>query len=134
MPTPATEERPLGEAVREVSTRASALVRLELELAALELKRKVAALGVGIALGIGALVLLLYALGFALSAGVSALDGTVPDWAAALIVAGALALVAAILGMLALRAVKRGTPPVPQQAIEEAKRTTQALRSDGSRA
>ena len=115
-----------------MTTRESSLARLEVEYETIWGKRNSAALEVGIALGVGATVLLLYALGFALSAGVSALDGTVPDWAAALIVAGALALVAAILGMLALRAVKRGTPPVPQQAIEEAKRTTQALRSNGS--
>ena len=30
-----------------------------------------------------------------------------------------------------LRAIKRGTPPVPQQAIQEAKRTTEALKTNG---
>jgi hypothetical protein len=28
--------------------------------------------------------------------------------------------------------VKKGTPPVPEQAIQEAKRTTAALKSDGA--
>ena len=52
MHTPETEhETPgLGATVKSVSERASALVRLELELAALELKRKVASLAVGIGL------------------------------------------------------------------------------------
>src|ERR1700693_5459102 len=38
----------LGAAVKEVAERASAIVRLELELAAMEVKRKVVALGLGI--------------------------------------------------------------------------------------
>jgi hypothetical protein len=28
--------------------------------------------------------------------------------------------------------IKKGTPPVPEQAIEEAKLTSEALKSDGS--
>jgi hypothetical protein len=31
--------------------------------------------------------------------------------------------------MVGLAAVKKATPPLPKQAIEEAKRTTEALRS-----
>ena len=31
----------------------------------------------------------------------------------------------------ALRAVKKGTPPVPEQAIQEAKLTSDALKADG---
>ena len=42
------------------------------------------------------------------------------------------ALVVGVLGMLGLSALRRGSPPVPKQAIEEAKRTTAALKSDGS--
>ena len=34
---------------------------------------------------------------------------------------GGVLLVAAVLGLLGVRAVKKGTPPVPEQAIEEAK-------------
>jgi hypothetical protein len=30
-----------------------------------------------------------------------------------------------------MRAIKAGTPPVPEQAIEEAKLTTDALKGDG---
>ena len=42
-----------------------------------------------------------------------------------------LVLLALVLGMLALAALKKGTPPVPEQAIREAKLTTEALKSDG---
>jgi hypothetical protein len=37
-----------------------------------------------------------------------------------------------LLLVLALGRFKRGTPPVPEQAIEEAKLTTAALKSNGS--
>jgi hypothetical protein len=39
-------------------------------------------------------------------------------------------LLAGLLGMLALGRIKKGTPPVPEQAIREAKLTQTALKSD----
>jgi hypothetical protein len=41
-------------------------------------------------------------------------------------------VIAAILGILARGRIKKGTPPVPEQAIEEAKLTSNALKADGS--
>jgi hypothetical protein len=38
--------------------------------------------------------------------------------------------VATVLGLLGVRAVKKGTPPVPEQAIAEAKRTSEALKGN----
>jgi hypothetical protein len=42
-------------------------------------------------------------------------------------------LVAGGLGAGAVAALKRGAPPVPEQAIEEARITSEALKSDGRR-
>ena len=133
MHTPGSEngQQSLGETAREVAEHASALARLEIELAALELKGKLTALAVGIALVLAAAVLALYGLGFALAGGAAGLATTVPMWAALLIVAGALFAVVAILALIAMRSFKRGTPPVPEQAIEEAKLTQEALTGDG---
>ena len=128
---PAGNNAGLGAAAKQVSEHASALFRLELELAALELKRKVAALGVGIGLGVGALVFLLFGLGFAFATVAAALATAMPTWAALLIVTGVLFLLVATLGILALGRIKKGTPPVPKQAIHEAKLTTEALKSNG---
>jgi hypothetical protein len=122
----------LGPAAKRVAEHASALARLELELASLELKGKIAALGVGIALGLGAAVFGLMMLGFGFATIAAVLDTFLSTWLSLLIVTGVLLLLAGLLGMLALRAIKRGTPPVPQQAIREAKLTTDALKSDGS--
>lgn len=121
----------LGTSAKGVAEHASTLVRLELELAALELKRKVTALGIGIGLALGAAVLLVFALGFGLATIAAGIATALPWWASLLIVTGGILLVAAILGLLALRSIKKGTPPVPEQAITEAKRTTEALRGNG---
>jgi hypothetical protein len=134
MPTQETETHSLGPAAKQVAEHASALARLEMELAALELKRKVTALGVGIGLGIGALIFVLFALGFGFATVAAALATFLSTWLALLIVTGGLLLLGALLGVLALGRIKRGTPPVPKQAIQEAKLTTEALKSDGSHA
>jgi hypothetical protein len=134
MPTHATEpgNASLGSAAKEVAEHASALVRLEIELAKLEISRKVGLLGIGIGLGIGAAVVAVYAVGFLFATIAAALATFLPTWLALLIVTLFLLLVAGILGMLALSRIKRGAPPVPEQAIEEARLTTEALKSDGN--
>ena len=129
MPTHAGERRGLGAAAKLVSERASSLVRLELQLAAAELKQKVIALGLGIALLVGAAVLGLFALGFALATAAAALATTLSTWLALLVVTAGLVLLAGVLGALGLGRVRKGTPPIPVQAIEEAKLTTEALKN-----
>src|SRR5919199_6023275 len=133
MPTRETETNAkLGPAAKEVAEHASSLARLELELAALELKRKITALGIGVGLGVGALLFVLFALGFGFATIAAALATAMSIWLALLITTGGLLLIAALLGILALGRIRKGTPPVPQQAIEEAKRTSEALKTDGS--
>jgi Putative Actinobacterial Holin-X, holin superfamily III len=132
MHTQETDQRSLGASAKEVAEHASSLVRLELELATLELKYKVTALGVGIGLGVGAALLVLYALGFAFATIAAALATFLDTWLALLLVTVGLLAVAGVLGLLASSRIKRGTPPVPEQAIQEAKLTTAALKSDGS--
>ena len=122
----------LGGAAKQVAEHASALARLELELAKLELRRKVVALGLGIGLAVAALIFLVFMIGFGLATVAAALATFLATWLALLIVTGGLLLVAGLLGFLGLRLITRGTPPVPEQAIHEAKLTTDALKSDGA--
>jgi Putative Actinobacterial Holin-X, holin superfamily III len=135
MPTPETETESatLGSAAKLVAEKASSIARLELELASMEVKKKVAAIGIGLGLGFAALFILLYAIGFLFASAAAGLAEVMPTWLALLAVGGGLFLLAAILGGIAIRSLKRGTPPVPKQAIDEAKLTTQALKSDGKR-
>ena len=123
--------RGLGAAVKDVSEHAKALVALEIELAKLELQGKAAALGVGAGLLVGALILALYGLGFTFATIAAGLATFLPTWAALLIVALFLFAVALVLALIGRGRVQRGTPPVPEQAIQEARLTQEALKSDG---
>jgi hypothetical protein len=133
MPThagePRSSERGLGAAAKAVSERVSSIVRLEIQLAVSELKRKVVALGLGIGLLVGAGVFLLFMLGFAFATVAAAFATFLSTWLALLIVAGILLLIAGVLGFLGVTAVAKATPPVPEQAIQEAKLTSQALKN-----
>jgi hypothetical protein len=125
------EQQGVGAAAKQVAEHASTLARLEFELAGLELKQKAGALGAGVGLGIGAAVVALYAVGFLLATAAVALAIVLDAWLALLIVTLALFAVTAVLGLIARRALKRGTPPVPELAIQEAKLTSEALKANG---
>jgi len=133
MHTRATEpgNASLGSAAKGVAEHASALVRLEVELAKLEIGKKVGSLGAGIGLGVGVAVVGVYMVGFLFATIAAALATFLSTWLALLIVTLFLLLVAGVLGLLAFNRIKRGTPPLPEQAIEEARLTSEALKSDG---
>jgi uncharacterized membrane protein YqjE len=131
MHTPATEKNSgLGAVTKEVAEHASSLFRLELELASLELKKKVTNLGVGVGLAIGAAVFAFYGLGFLFATIAAGLATAMSTWLAILIVTLGLFVIAAVLGLIAANRIQKGTPPVPEQAIREAKLTTEAIKSD----
>jgi uncharacterized membrane protein YqjE len=132
MQTQETEKNSgLGAVARQVAEHTSSLFRLELELAQLELKKKVQNLGIGIGLAIAAAVFAFYGLGFLFATIAAGLATAMSTWLAILIVTCGLFLVGAILGLLAVNRIQKGTPPIPEQAILEAKLTTEALKSDG---
>ena len=114
---------------RSVKQRAQSLVQLNLELAKLESKKKATALGVAAGLALLAVVLVVYAIGFALASAAAGISEALPLWLSLLIVAGMILLLAAIAGFLAVRFAQKASPPKPAQAIEEAERTVGALRS-----
>jgi hypothetical protein len=120
----------VGWAAKEVVERARSIVRLEVELALLEIKRKLVRIAVGLGLGVGAAVVALFAVGFLIAGGAAALALAVPVWASLLIVGGALLGTAVVLALLALRSLRQGTPPLPEAAIEEARRTTETVKSN----
>ena len=94
-----------------IGDRVRGLVHRQLDAATHELQRKAAAIGIGVGLAAGAVVLLLFAIGFALAGLAAGLATALPRWASLLIVAGTLLLVAGGLGVAAaasLRKSKRG--------------------------
>jgi Flp pilus assembly protein TadB len=135
MRTPAaereSEKHGVGIAAKQVAEHASSLARLELELAGVELKKKAGAFGAGVGLAVAAGLLALYALGFGFATIAAGLATFLDTWIALLLVTVGLLVIAVILGLLAKSRIKRATPPMPEQAIREAKLTTEALKANG---
>ena len=124
---PGSAEKSLGDVVGEVAEKASLLVREEIELAKTEVIEKVTSLVkgavVGIAAGIFAVFALIYLLHGLAYVSWDALTNNDNIWIGYFIVALGLLLLGALAGFLAAKAFKKGAPPTPQLAIEEAKKT-----------
>jgi type VI protein secretion system component VasF len=118
----------LSGATKRVADHARSFVELELQLATAELKKKAQALGMGIGLMAGAAILAFLALWFGLAAAAAGLATTLPVWASLLIVFGALVVLTAILVWIGYILLQKGAQPIPEQALEEAQLTTEALR------
>ena len=122
----------MGHTVAEISEKASLLVREEIELAKAEVSIKAKALGKGIAVatvaGIMAIFGLIYFFHFA---AIALADWVFDDrlvWGYA-VVTVFLFIIAAIAGLLGLRWIKKGAPPTPNMAIDEAKRIKETVSS-----
>jgi uncharacterized membrane protein YqjE len=127
------EEMTVGELVFEVSDRASVLIREEIELAKTEVTEKVNRLLRGSVAGLAAGIFVLLALAMAMHGVAWLLNDLVFDnfWAGFFIEAALFLVIAAAAGLFACRAFKRGAPPTPEMAIEEAKEIKAAFAEDG---
>jgi len=126
---PESADKSLGEIVGDVSEKASLLVREEIELAKAEIQQKLTRLGRGAVAGVAAGVFVVFALIYAFHALALFLADVldIKVWAGYGLVTIGLFLLAIVAGLVALRLFKRGAPPTPDLAIEEAKRTREAL-------
>jgi uncharacterized membrane protein YqjE len=129
-PSDPKAERKLGELVFDVTEGVSGLVREEIQLAKAEVSEKAGKLArgavVGIAAGIFAfLALILVMDGIAWLLNEEVFNGK--TWPGFFIEAAIFLLIAALAALIAYKAVKAGSPPVPTQAIEEAKLTKEML-------
>jgi hypothetical protein len=121
------EASDLAQAVQDVSEKASLLIREEIALAKAEMTEKVSKLVkgavVGIVAGIFAVAGLIYLLHAASWFIFKLVRNDTADnvWLGYVIVAVALFLLGALAGLLAYRFVKRGVPPAPEMALEEAR-------------
>jgi uncharacterized membrane protein YqjE len=123
-------DKGIGEIVAEVSEKASLLVRQEIELAKAEVSQKVSKLTKGIVVGAAAGVFGIF--------GITMLFHTLAwflfdifdfsaIWIGFAIVTAVLFVLAALSALIALRLFKKGAPPTPDMAIEEARRTRAEL-------
>jgi hypothetical protein len=129
-PPPGSAEKPLGEIVTEVTSKAQLLVREEIELAKAEVTAKVSKLAKGAGFFAGAGVLAVFGLIYLFHMLALGLADwfSLKVWVGYAIVTVFIFLIVGILAFLGLRSVKKGAPPVPEMAIEEAKKTQAALK------
>jgi uncharacterized membrane protein YqjE len=131
MPPPDGADKSLGEIVADVSEKASQLVREEIELAKAEVKDKVSKLTRGAAVAAAAGVFLVFGVTMFFHGLAWFLDDVFNwednIWAGFAVVTALLFLLAILAGLLAFRLFKKGSPPTPDLAIEEAKRTRAEL-------
>jgi uncharacterized membrane protein YqjE len=124
------DDQSVGELVLDVSERVSTLVREEIELAKAEISEKIAKLLRGGAVGVAAGVFALLGLAMVMHAIAWLLDDLFFEdhvWIGFAIEAAFWFLIATAAGIFAFRSFKAGAPPVPEMAIEEARKTRETL-------
>ena len=128
-PPPQSADKQLGEIVGDVTSKASLLVREEIELAKAEVSQKVKRLGIGAGLITVAAVFMFFFLIFLLHMLALGLADwfSLKTWVGYAIVCVLLLVFAGLLALIAMRSFKKGSPPTPQMAIEEAKKTRAAI-------
>ena len=126
---PDAADKQLGEIVSDVTSKAQLLIREEIELAKAEVTLKVTRIGKGVAAfaiaAFFALMMLIFllhmlSLGFA-----DWLD--LRTWVGYAITTVLLLLLTGAAALFGLRMIKKGTPPTPEMAIEEAQKTRAAI-------
>jgi uncharacterized membrane protein YqjE len=122
------EDASLGEIVARITEQASALVRDELRLAQLEMARKGKYAGLGASLLGGGALFAVFGVGTLVAAAVLGLAVVVPGWAAALIVAGGLFVIAVVAALVGKKGITAAGPLVPKEALASVKLDLEALK------
>ncbi len=131
--SPTTHDLSTPQLIQQLTEQTKTLVRQEVKLAQLELGAKAKRAGAGAgALG-AALVLVYFAVMVLLAAAVLGLATVVAGWLAALIVAGALILLALGLALFGKGQFSKALPPAPAAAIASTKADVAALKSAAGR-
>jgi len=131
LPPTDNADKSLGEIVADVSEKASELVREEVELAKAEVTDKLSKLGRGAGIGVAAGVFLIFGVTMFFHGLAWFLDDVFNwednIWAGFAVVTALLFVLAALAALIAYRLFKKGAPPTPDLAIEEARRTRAEL-------
>jgi membrane protein len=125
-------EKSTNELIHDLTEQLSHLARTEVTLAMREMKGKAKHAGLGAAIAGAGGVFAFYGGGVLMAAFVLLLALVVPAWAAALIVAGALFVIAGV-SVLVARAQLKKSAPMPSPALEHAKEDIQVVKEAGKR-
>jgi H+/Cl- antiporter ClcA len=133
---PTGSPQQIASAIEEISQRAQVLVREEIELAKTEVQIKVQRLVKGAVVGaiagvfvLAALVLILHGLSW-LAYWVLPVGNFAYFWGF-FAIAAVLLVLGVIAGWFAARLFKKGSPPTPELAIEEAQRIRETVQQGG---
>jgi hypothetical protein len=123
---PPGADKNLGDIVSEVSEKASLLIRQEIDLAKAEVSSKLSQLTRGVGVGAAAGVFLIFGITMffhTLAWFLVDLFDFSQIWYGFAIVTAILFVLSILAALVAYRLFKKGSPPVPAMAIEEAKLT-----------
>lgn len=124
----------IADAVNEISERASLIVREEIELAKAEVSEKISRLVKGAVVGGAAAVFAIFGVvqlfhGFSWLAWWALPFGETQYFWGFFVVAAILFVLGGLAGLFAAKLFKKGAPPLPQMAIDEARKTKEELSS-----
>lgn len=122
------ERRGLFKLISDIPGLIRELIEAEIESLKAEIVGKLKAAGIGAGFLVTAGAFAFFAVLVLTAAGVLALALVVPAWAAALIVGGALLLLAGIAAAIGVAQLKHGVPPTPTQTIESMKEDVRVVR------
>jgi uncharacterized membrane protein YqjE len=122
-----------GELVKQLSEQVSRLIRDELKLAEYEMTRKAKRMGRGAGMFGGSGLVALYGIGCLLAAAIIGLASVLPAWAAAVIVGGALLVIAGVAALLGKSQVSKAVPPMPEQTVQSVKADVEEIKERAHR-
>jgi membrane protein len=128
------DDQSVGELVQQLSQQTAELVRGEIRLATVELQQKGKKAGIGAGIFGGAGVVALYGVGALIAAAILGIGTFLEPWLAAVIVGAVLLAVAGILALTGKKQVEQAVPPLPEQAVEGAKRDVDEVKRARARA
>ena len=128
------DDQAVGELIQQLSQQTAALVRGEIQLATSELQEKGKKAGVGAGMFGGAGLVALYGVGALIAAAILGIGTFLEPWLAGVIVGAVLLAVAGILALTGKKQVEQAGPPLPEQAVESAKRDVDEVKKARARA
>jgi membrane protein len=128
------EDPSVGDLVQQLSQQTATLVRQEMRLASVELQQKGRRAGMGAGMFGGAGVVALYGVGALIAAAIVGLGTLLEPWLAAVIVGVVLLAIAGVLALSGKKQVEQATPPLPEQALDSAKRDVDEVKRARARA
>ena len=133
-----SQQASLAAAIQDVTEKAQVLIREEIELAKAEMEGKIRSLVRGAAIGaaagifaLAALLLIIHGLAW-LAYDLLPIGDASTFYVGFFFVAAIFLILGAIAGFLAAKAFKKGSPPTPQLAIDEAKRIQHTVQTAGT--